>query len=464
MASFFRRAAAATLWPLAMAPAAAAQIPAGGDFQVNTSASGTQWSPHAAADPQGRFLVVWRRDGLSAQRILGRRFDANAAPQGAEFVLTTYAVPQNVGPPQAAFEANGGFVVVFAYKDHEPAAPHLILGRRFDAAGAPRGPEFVVAAAEGVPDVSAGSGGGFVVTWSELTGSMFATLYDATGSPVGTVSIGAGFQARPAVTMTPDGGFVVAWSVNAVPYTVWARMFDSAGVARGPAFPVVSGGSFKSQVGVASDAAGRFTVTWHDSGPSGGDDGGPMARRYDAGGSPTTPELAVSTFTPGYQGSPALAMMPNGNAVVTWSSNPVNVNCPPPPFPCPPFPPQDGSGIGVFGRFLDAAGAPVGGEFAVNAYTFADQDDPSVAADAAGRFVVAWRDALRDGIFARRFSGGLVPAALAVDRLSGPSSNGNRVLEAGETVDVEPAWRNATTVSVAHPAAAATLAGPSGPT
>ena len=58
----------------------------------------------------------------------------------------------------------------------------------------------------------------------------------------------------------------------------------------------------------------------------------------------------------------------------------------------------------------------VGPEFQVNAYTFSDQESPSVAVDGSGDFVVAWRSWAQDGssygIFARRFDSSGVPQGL----------------------------------------------------
>jgi hypothetical protein len=52
---------------------------------------------------------------------------------------------------------------------------------------------------------------------------------------------------------------------------------------------------------------------------------------------------------------------------------------------------QDGDFGGIFGQRFDAAGAPVGGEIAVNVHTTDDQLEPTVACEADGDFVVVWR-------------------------------------------------------------------------
>jgi large repetitive protein len=87
-----------------------------------------------------------------------------------------------------------------------------------------------------------------------------------------------------------------------------------------------------------------------------------------------------------------------GNFVVTWESEY-----------------QDGNLEGVFGKRYGSAGEPLGPEFRVNTQTSSAEVDPSVAADASGRFVVVWQSFIKDGssygIFAQRF-GPIVPVEL----------------------------------------------------
>src|SRR5207247_7563998 len=56
-----------------------------------------------------------------------------------------------------------------------------------------------------------------------------------------------------------------------------------------------------------------------------------------------------------------------------------------------------------------SSGAPLGGEFRVNTYTAWDQEDPSVASDPDGNFIVTWHSMGIEGyiyldVFAQRYS------------------------------------------------------------
>jgi hypothetical protein len=69
---------------------------------------------------------------------------------------------------------------------------------------------------------------------------------------------------------------------------------------------------------------------------------------------------------------------------------------------------QDGYGSGIFGRRFASSGAALAFEFQVNAYTLNNLLFPSVALDGDADFVVVWESRLQDGsaggVFGRRFS------------------------------------------------------------
>ena len=110
-------------------------------------------------------------------------------------------------------------------------------------------------------------------------------------------------------------------------------------------------------------------------------------------------EFQVNSYTTSLQSGASIAYDPLGNFVVVWAS----VG-------------QDGSGTGVFARWYDAAGAPVGAdEFRVNTYTLSGQSDPVAAADGNGGLVVVWQsygqDGSFEGIYAKRYDSSGTPGA-----------------------------------------------------
>jgi hypothetical protein len=116
----------------------------------------------------------------------------------------------------------------------------------------------------------------------------------------------------------------------------------------------------------------------------------PLECRHLLSAVPSGPELQVHTYTTSDQMYPAIATDDSGDYVIAWTSYG-----------------QDGDGYGIYAQRFDAAGAPVGGEFAVNTTTTGDQTLAGVAMDSDGDFVITWtsngQDGSGDGVFAQRY-------------------------------------------------------------
>jgi hypothetical protein len=414
------------------ASTAAAQVPAGGEFQVNTWTTGRQSHSEAAIAPDGSFVVVWegRPDPFTAH-VFAQRYDARGAPQGGEFRLcgpTGYHIF-----PHMAMDGKGNFVVVWG---GSYPAPLGVFGRRFDAAGAPLGAEFRVASASFNPgDVAMHPDGRFVVTGiaynylgDEDIGG-WARRYAADGSPLGGPFLVNTYTTRaqqlPQAAFDGAGRFVIAWYSNTQDgsgYGVYAQRYAADGARLGGEFRVNSY-TTEDQMFVAADAApeGDFVVTWSSFGQD-GSGRGVYAQRYDGSGAPRGGEFQVNSYTIFDQTSPVVAVAEAGRFVVAWSS-----------FS------QDGSSYGAFAQRFEESGARLGAEFRVNVFTPGVQATSDVAVDRVGNITTSVISNLQDGndygVFGRRY-GGLLPTALAVD------TSGNGVLEPGETADVRPSWRN----------------------
>jgi hypothetical protein len=114
-------------------------------------------------------------------------------------------------------------------------------------------------------------------------------------------------------------------------------------------------------------------------------------------GMPLGPEFRINSYTTGMQALPHVASDAAGNFVVVWEGSQG----------------QDGSGAGIFGQRYDNSGTPVGPEFRVNTHTSDQQQNPQIAADSAGNFVVVWRSNLQDGsgsgVFGQRYASSGTP-------------------------------------------------------
>jgi hypothetical protein len=465
-----RRLAVMAVFVVLSASWATAQVPAGGEFRVNTYTTQSQYQPAVTADAAGDFVVAWSSYGQDGKDlgVFGQRYDASGQPRGAEFQVNTEGRFAQSSPSVAANPA-GGFIVAWdGYL--QDGIGYGIFGRRFDATGAPLGPEFQVNTFTTHwlrhSEVACDAAGSFVVIWASVyqDGSdwgVFGQRYDTSGArrgaefQVNTYTLGDQFGWWGlAVAAAPGGDFVVAWpslDQDGSSWGIFAQRYDASGARRGLEFQVNTY-TYSAQVSpsVASDAGGRLVVAWasyHQDG-SGFDI---FARRYDVSGLPQGPEFQVNTYTPWWQWYPIVASDAAGNFVVAWESM---------------F--QDGSDWGVFAQRYDSSGAPRGSEFPVNTYTTDRQKQPAVASDPSGTFVVAWsgggeyfsaQDGSGYGVFAQRF-GGVAPATLAVDTASSSGSDGNGVLETGESVNVKPSWKNVNGATQTFDAAASGFSGP----
>jgi hypothetical protein len=186
-----------------------------------------------------------------------------------------------------------------------------------------------------------------------------------------------------------DDGFVVVWQRDDGS-GVFGRRFDADETPLGAAFPVdTDSAAVLVRPGVAGNADGSFAVVWQG---FGGDDHEILGRRFDAGGTPGA-EFIVNTETGEAQRNPSVAADGSGGFVVVWDSYNQGHN-------------NDDDDI--FGQRFDAMGDPVGSEFAVNAHTTEQQDEPVVAARPNGEFVVVWRGeddyTYHEGAIGQRFA------------------------------------------------------------
>jgi hypothetical protein len=86
-----------------------------------------------------------------------------------------------------------------------------------------------------------------------------------------------------------------------------------------------------------------------------------------------TADIRVNTYVKGDVSEPEVAALPDGSAILTWSSYG-----------------EDGSLYGVYARKLKSTGAASGAEFKVNQFTLGNQHHPAVAALANGNYIIVW--------------------------------------------------------------------------
>jgi Ca2+-binding RTX toxin-like protein len=198
-------------------------LPIGSGFRVNTDTKDTQYYPSVAGLSGGGYVVTWtsyHQDG-SSTGVFGQLFDAAGDPKGPEFRVNTYTYGYQEGPSVAALN-DGGFVVAWQSEGQDRSGMG-IYAQRFDATGLAQGPETRVNTYthdwQNLANVTALSDGGYVVTWTsdgeDGSGSgVYAQRYDASGAPLGPetrINTYTLNDQEGSVAATLDGGFVVTW-------------------------------------------------------------------------------------------------------------------------------------------------------------------------------------------------------------------------------------------------------------
>jgi hypothetical protein len=357
-------------------------------FRVNTRIAGYQSSPDVAARPDGSFVVVWQTDGPRDADVAGQRYDATGHAQGTEFPVSALTAGDQF-TPLVAVTADGGFVV--SWLDHGPA--YGVFARRFDAAGAPRGPGLTVTSSSYpvVPlGVVSGPDGSFLVVWTGLSDGdetgVYGRRFDVTGFPGAEFRVNtstAAYQSRPSIAMNASGAFVVSWGKfhSDVETGVYVQRYDASGTPNGPEFRVNTdldtqtsygggGAIFAPKSSVALNDAGDFVVAWqarHQRDPT----VTVVARAFDAAGAPRGDQFQLSD--PGVvSDSPGIVADSTGGFLATWGF-------------------ADVDGGNVAGRRLGPDGAPRGPSFKVTAHT-RGQGRARPSATPHGGFVIAWQD------------------------------------------------------------------------
>lgn len=204
-------------------------------------------------------------------------------------------------------------------------------------------------------------------------------------------------QISPDIAMDADGDYVVVWAglgQDGDGYGIFGQRFNSAGVAQGTEFQVntyTSGNQVAPAV--AMDPFGNFVVTWQSYFQD-GNGYGVYAQRFDASATPQGTEFQVDNFTIGDEVQPDIAMDATGGFVIVWTT--------------PSTIPHNENLTGIRANRYDGSGNLISGNIQINEYTSAEQNEPAVAMDANGEFIVTWssngQGASGYGVFAKRFN------------------------------------------------------------
>ena len=194
-----------------------------------------------------------------------------------------------------------------------------------------------------------------------------------------------GNQLNPVVAANTTS-YLVVWSDNVVAangYDIRARRFGLDGSALDAADFVVNSIPTLDQTlpAVTTLSNGDFLIAWKDGSKASPDKllGSIRWRRLRANGTMSAaPELTANLTYTGDQLEPAVAALPTGGWVATWT--------------CGSLAQPDNSGTQVRARVFNDSDVPLGPDFKVNISTDRDQRQSKVAAAPDGTFYVVWTD------------------------------------------------------------------------
>jgi hypothetical protein len=185
-----------------------------------------------AADPRGNFVVVWDSRGsygtdTSTTSVQARLYDASGTPAGGQFQVNSYTTSSQYKAAVAA-DGQGDFVVVWAgYGSYGTDTSLTIQGQSYDASGTPVGGQFQVnsytTGSQNRPAVAMDAQGHFAVVWDSygsygtdtdllsIQGQFYGTNDTPVGEQVQVNSCTTDWQYEAAVAADGQGKFVAVW-------------------------------------------------------------------------------------------------------------------------------------------------------------------------------------------------------------------------------------------------------------
>ncbi|MEM9885905.1 MAG: 3-coathanger stack domain-containing protein [Bacteroidota bacterium] len=388
-----------------------AQNTVGEEFRVNANTISSQTNPDVAMSKNGRSVIVGSTGDNANLDIYFSLYDESGSIILEDALTNTFTIDRQI-QPSTAMDKEGNFVVVWASGvssgTGQDGSNFGIYGQRFNKEGNTIGTEFQINTytnnSQLNPAVAMDEEGNFVVVWSSFgqDGSdygIYGQRYDNSGSKIGgefqinTFTVGT--QSSPCVAMNKDGSFVVSWTSFGQDGDlggIYGQLYNPIGNKVGGEFLVntyVTSGQTESSVAMNKD--GNFVITWV-SFEQDGSSSGIYSQRYDNTGNKIGIEFRVNTTTASVQTNPDIAMNSLGNFIITWTSFAL-----------------DGSNLNIYGQSFYTDGSTCGSEFLVNTYVNDNQEFSVVAMDADCDFIIVWgsedfqNDGMEDGIYAQRY-------------------------------------------------------------
>jgi hypothetical protein len=380
--------------------------PAGPDFKVNDdTGNAAHQNVSVSIDGNGNFVIVWTDKRNGDWDIYAQRYSYDGTALGGNFKVNDDSGANDQFWDDVSLDEQGNFIITWSDQRNETIAFYDIYFQRYSYDGTPIGNNIKVNdntqnSLQFYPSISIDPGGNFIITWTdERNGDrdIYAQRYLNDGSSAGsnflvTPGMTGTDQALPSIAADGAGNFIITWNDDRFDMNdIYAQCFSNNGVPVGTDFKVNDDpGNFYQWVpSIAADIDGNFIIAWEDyrnafnadiyaqSFISGGITAGSNYRVNDDSGSSNQTE-------------PCLATDSSGNFIVAWTDTRNGY--------------QD-----IYTQRYSSEGIALGNNFKVNEdQEITGHNSPSIAADAAGNFIIVWSD-YRSGflsdIYAQLYSG-----------------------------------------------------------
>jgi len=377
--------------------------PLSNNFVVNDDeGTATQYGPAVAVDANLNFVITWldRRNGWEWD-VYAQRFSNDGTALGGNFKVNDEPGNEEQEDATVSIDSCGNFVIVWT---DEKSGDWDIYGQRYLADGTALGGNFKINDDTGTelqywPTSKGAKNGDFIVSWVDKRNTddydIYAQRFLADGTAQGNnfkvnVDMGDVFQIHPNIIIMENGNFIIAWADERNgDWDIYAQRYLDDGTTVGDNFKIYDDSPDANQYSpfITTDLAGNFTVCWTDDRNEHQDI---YAQRFASDATPLGSNFLVNNDTVNAnQLDSKISADDNGNFMIIWKDQ------------------RFGFNGEIFAQsFLDD-GTPVGDNFKVNDDKgSANQIGPSIAVDGSDNFIVAWVDSRNfyTDIFFQRFS------------------------------------------------------------
>jgi len=350
--------------------------------------------PASDMDSTGNFIIAWNDNHIGNDQIYAKKFDKQGNRIDSTFqVNTDEGSGDQINPAICATESGNSAIVWQDFRNGnddiyvQSIKPDGILLEENHKVNETNDNSY-----QGYPQIGIDSTGSYFIVWEDRSNNVFniyGQRYSADGLPLGSNFIinngdTTNLKKRfPKLATNQCGNSIVAWITSNIfgDFQIYARLYDSNGLALGNSFKVndddgflgISDYLYENEFAVGIDNSNNYIISWieyqnHKDGIS--------YKVYNSDGTLKKNTNQVNFDADVLVFDYSMCMGPNGFFVISW----VNWN--------------NDSGDNIYAQLFNSIGNPIGNNLLINdvpgsIYRFLP---PTLSMDKNGNFCIAWQD------------------------------------------------------------------------